>query len=249
MAENDIYNNEKKYFTFRDTIESYCKPPELQERKRKYWIKHQGNVEHFRLLFRKLEARDTSYIHRLRLSRILLIVTHILDKDLAKATREDIDKTMVFAHTVNKTVSSKQKFVRDVRFLWKLLFPEMDEKGRIDEGLTPYAVRHLSAKIDKSKQKLRGDKFSLSEFEQLVQSFADDPRMQAIITIALESLGRPQELLHRRIKDVELHDNYGKIYISSHGKEGTGFLRIMDSYFYLSQWLNKHPFKQNPALY
>ena len=156
---------------------------------------------------------------------------------------------MAFAHTVNKSSKSKRDFALDTKFIWRQLFPEKDEKGRIDDTIAPYPVRHLNGKVDKSKDTLRGDKFSYDEFERLVQAFSDDPRMQCLLTVSLESLGRPQELLQRKIKDVELKDNYAKIYITSHGKEGTGFLRVIDSYFYLAQWLNKHPLRKDPDAY
>ena len=144
---------------------------------------------------------------------------------------------------------TKKVFIINLKFIWRLLFSEKDEKGRIDESITPYVVRHLSSKIDKSRQKLRSDKLTYPEFEKLVKAFGTDMRMKAMITISLESLSRPQELLGRKIKDVELFDNYAKIYITEHGKEGTGFLRIIDSYQYLSEWLNQHPQKDNPEAY
>ncbi len=251
MVEDDIYGNEKRYNRLKANLNHYLEPPNKSERKRKYWIKYKGNLRHFKQLMRKFEARDNSYIRRLRLLRTFLIVNHVLDKDLETADRDDIDKVMAFAHGVNKSIKSKKDFVLDIKFIWKQLFPEKDERDRIDETLVPYAVRHLSSKIDKSKEKLRGDKFSYEEFEKLVKAFADDPRIQALLTISLESLSRPQELLGRKLKDVEMYDNYAKIYISEHGKEGTGFLRIIDSYFYLSQWLNKSPYsiKDNPEEY
>lgn len=61
-----------------------------------------------------------------------------------------------------------------------------------------------------------------------------------------ESLARPQELLWRKIKDLELHDNYALINISDHGKEGIGLLKCIDAYAYLVSWLNVHPYKNNP---
>ncbi|NIQ17155.1 MAG: hypothetical protein GTO02_23070, partial [Candidatus Dadabacteria bacterium] len=44
-------------------------------------------------------------------------------------------------------------------------------------------------------------------------------------------------------------DNYGKIWISEHGKEGTGFLEVIDSYPYVAEWLNQHPLKNNPEAF
>ena len=69
--------------------------------------------------------------------------------------------------------------------------------------------------------------------------------MQAYLTLSLESLARPQEILYTRIKDVELSDNYAKVYVSEHGKEGTKFLICIESYNYLTRWIDNHPFKGN----
>jgi hypothetical protein len=195
------------------------------------------------------DSRDTSYIRRCRLFRTLLLVGHFVEKDFAVVEREDIERLVGLANDVNRSSKSKRDFNLDVKFLWKQLFPERDEKGRIAENLFPYAVRHLSGKVDRSKAKLRGDKFSLDEFERLVTAFGSDPRMQCLLTVTLESLSRPQELLGRRLKDVELCDNYAKIYISEHGKEGVGFLRVIDSYPYLIRWLSVHPLRKNPSAY
>lgn len=62
----------------------------------------------------------------------------------------------------------------------------------------------------------------------------------------MESLGRPQEMLYIRIRDVEKYDNYAKLYIPDHGKEGCGVLQCIDSYPYLIKWLEQHPLKSDP---
>ena len=69
--------------------------------------------------------------------------------------------------------------------------------------------------------------------------------MQAYITLAVESLGRPQEICYVLIRDVELHDSYARIWISSHGKEGTKFLHCIDSYPYLIKWFSQHPHQRD----
>lgn len=249
MPDDDIYGNKGKYERFKDNLNNYLTPPKETDRKRKYWIKNKINIKYFKKMFDKFDARDNSYIRRLRLLRSFLIVAYVLDKDLSKVDRDDIDKVMGFAHTVNKSVKSKRDFALDTKFIWRQIFPELDEKGRPDETLVPYAVRHLSGKVDKSREKMRKDKYTLEEFKKLMDSFSNDPRMQCLLTTIQESLSRPQEILGRKIKDVEMHDNYAKIYITEHGKEGVGFLRIIDSYFYLSKWINSHPLKSDPEAY
>lgn len=249
MPENDIYDNEARFERFSSNLKALLVPPSAsnpKDRKRKYWIKNAVNLKHYRNLFKIFDANDTSYIRRLRLSRTLLMVCSATDKDIETLDRPDIDSIMAFAHKANHSPKSKRDFILDIKFIWRQLFGK-DEKGRQDSNVTPYAVRHLSGKIDKAKEKLRGDRFTLDDFEKLVQAFADDPRMQAILTLSFESLARPQELLMRNVGDLELYDNYGKLLISSHGKEGTGFLRIIDSFYYVSRWLNLHPLKHDKA--
>lgn len=242
MAENDIYNNEKRYKDFTEALKTYLQKP---EGKRKYQIQNEANLKYYDTLIKGFEARDVSFIRRLRLLRTFLIVTHTISKDLKDAARDDLDKVMAYFNGQKFSPKTKKDFVIDVKFIWKHILPEKDERGRIDETITPYAVRHLSSKVDKSREKRRTDKLSVEEFESLVSAFGNDVRMQALLTLALESLVRPQELLYTKIKDVELYDNYAKIYVSEHGKEGIKFLRCIDSFPYVSEWYNKHPQKKD----
>lgn len=69
MADNDIYNSKGKYERFKQEIKTYLQPP---EKIRKYQIKNPANLKHFQRLLFKLDARDGSYVRRLRLCHKLL---------------------------------------------------------------------------------------------------------------------------------------------------------------------------------
>lgn len=244
MAEDDIYGNKKRYENFVADFRNIIANAG-NDRRSKYACKHKPNLEYFVKLFNHFGARDLSFIRRLRIIQCVKFACHFFDKDFAECSRDDMDALMSAMHQVYNTPKSKETFIRELKLVWKILFPEKDEKGRPDETLVPYAVRHISPKIDKSRQKMRKDKFSLEEFESLVGYFGKDPRIQAFLTLSLESLARPQELLYVKIEDVKLFDNYAKIYISEHGKEGTGLIQCIDSYPYLAKWLSVHPNKGN----
>ena len=216
MADNDIYNNEKKYINFLANLEKLL-TKDKSNYHRKYYCKNPVNLQYFKRMAKLFDRKDNSFIRRLRLFRTLLIVVHVCKKDLVLCDREDIDEILAFSHSVNKSSKSKEDFIKDVKYIWKSLFPEKDEKDRIDETITPYVIRHLSPKIEKSKEKLRNDRLTWEEFEKLLNYFNNDSKMQAFLTISLESLSRPQEILYTRIKDVEISDNYAKIIISEHG--------------------------------
>ncbi|MEK6942504.1 MAG: site-specific integrase [Nanoarchaeota archaeon] len=248
MAEDDIYHNERIYGRFKKNLDQFVvKPEERQEvtKRGKYYCKNKDNLVYFEQLFKVFEAKDLSYVRRNRLLMSMRLICNSTDKDLKDLEREDVNSIVSFMHTSYKSPKSKSDFIRDLKHMWKVLFPEKDERERIDDTLVPYPVRHLSPKIDKSKEKRRGDKVTFEEFEKVVSFFSNDPRMQFYLTLSLESLGRPQEILYTKVKDVELYDNYAKIWISEHGKEGTGFLQCIDSYPYLIKWLEQHPLKKN----
>lgn len=243
MADNDIYNNEARYEYFKTHTEDYLTPPCGQ---RKFQIKNKANFQYIRKIIRRVEAKDLSYIRRLRLLRTYMMMCHYAEKDFSEFNRDDVDDLVIDTYANNRSDKSKSGFIIDLKHLWKIILPERDEKGRIDDTILPYPVRHLTSKIDRSRQKVRKDRITFEEYEKIIASFADDPRMQALLSIIFESLGRPQELMDRNLNDTEVYENYASITISQHGKEGVGILRVIDSYFYLSKWLNAHPLKHDP---
>src|SRR3989344_4381803 len=245
MAENDIYNSQRKYEKFKKTLNLLTIKPKTESTRKQYYCKNKANLEYFKRIFAVFEAKDTSYIRRLRLLQTFKLISYATEKNLAECDRNDIGKIVGLMHQHYISPKSKQDFIRDLKYLWRTLFPEVDERGRPDETIMPYVVRHLSATIDKSREKLRNDRLTWEEFEKILNYFNSDTRMQAYLFLALESLGRPQELLYIKVRDVELYDNYAKIYISEHGKEGTVFLQCIDSFPYVSKWYNEHPFKNN----
>ncbi len=244
MVENDIYNSEARYLRLRQNIKGWTFPAITG--KRKYWIKAPENCKYFDAIIAKSEAKDISYIRRVRLLQGLLVICHVIPKDLATADRKDIDELLTFAHTVKRTYESKKSFMEDIRHLWKILFPEKDHLGREDETLTPYVVRHIKTEPDKSRKKIRKDKQSIEEVAHVFELFFDRVDVQVALSLAYEGLARPQEILERKISDVELHDSYAKVWITEHGKEGTGFIPLIENVEYLKKWLLQHPLRNNP---
>jgi len=247
MAENDIYNSERRYLNFKNNIDEFKRKPINKNGKvaeRKYYCKNPSNLIYFKKLFRYFETIDISFVRRIRLLSTLKIISYVTSKDLKNINRTDIDDIMIY---VNKIYSPKSRagFIRNIRYIWKQLFPEKDKKGRIDETITPYIVRHLSGRVDKSRQKRKKDRLTMAEYEKLVKYFERDKRIQLFITLSFESLGRPQELLYLKLGDVNVFDNYAKVLISEKGKEGIGMLQCIDSYPYLVKWLEEYPLKKN----
>ncbi len=250
MAEEDIYKNKRAYLRTIDTLDELLlepsAPPQSARGRRKYFCRNRSNLAYFRALHQRFESRDTSYVRRNKVLQTLLFITHCTDKGLADCSRDDVDAFVGRAHAALRSPNSKRDFLKTTKWIWRALFPEADEHGRPDERLTPYAVRHLTSSVDKSQNTLRNDRLTADEFLRIVGYFSSDPQTQAFLAIAFESLARPQELCFRRLRDVELSEHHGRIWVSSHGKEGTKFLQCIDSYPYLVRWLEHHPHQADP---
>lgn len=244
MAEDDIYKSKARYEYVTNNLERLTKRPKKGSR-RKYYCKNKANLKYYKELMKYFELKDLSYIRRRKALYTMRVITYAIKKNLKDCERDDINQLVAYSHQVFKTVASKRDFIKDLKCIWRILFPETDMKGRIDETITPYVVRHISRKVDKSKEKLRNDRFTQKEFQSIVEFFADEPKMQAYLMLAFESLGRPQEILYTKVKDYQFFDNFAKVWISEHGKEGTGFLQCIDSYPYILQWFRNHPLKKN----
>lgn len=251
MADEDIYGNKRKYMSLsRNWARLLEKPSEPPRRGvRKYYCRNGANLAYFEKLHRYFQARDLSYVRRLRVASVLLFLVHWTDKDLSYCTREDVDALIARGHEVYLTPASKIDFLKAVKLIWRTLFPVLDEQGLVDETLVPHPVRHLSCRVEKSSERLRNDRLSFEEAKSILVFFSAEPRMQAYVALALESLGRPQEICYTRIRDVELHDGHAKVWVSEHGKEGAKFLQCIDSYPYLLRWLDRHPFLHDTNAY
>ena len=179
MAEDDIYGNKEKYERAKATLEDLAVPQFRRKggrgSVRKFYCKTPTNLQYFRKLFAHFEARDVSYVRRNRVLQTVRIACHATTKDLADCDRDDINKMLALVHEHYRSPESIRTFVTDLKHVWKVLFPETDARGRPDDTLIPYAVRHLSGRIDKSRQKLREDKLSWEEFERVVNYFGADP--------------------------------------------------------------------------
>lgn len=246
MAEDDMYGNKAKYERIIANLESFVQKPSGTG---KYCCKSPKNLKYFEQLIQHFEMQDLSFIRRLRVLQVLKLITSVVEKDLVECDRDDINKVVAFSHTTHLTAESKRDFIKDLKRIWRVLFPERDHQGRVDETLTPYAVRHLSRKVDRSKVKLRNDRLTQEQFMNILNFFSQDPQIQAYLMLALESLGRPQEILYTKVKDYEFYDNWAKVWIREHGKEGPGFLQCIDAYPYVVEWYHKHPLKDKPEAF
>ena len=72
-------------------------------------------------------------------------------------------------------------------------------------------------------------------------------RNKAILSLMWDLNARPHEITLLRIKNLRLKDRYGEGEIPYEAKTGTGPILLSTSFVYVRDWLNAHPFKNEPS--
>ncbi|HYA83567.1 MAG TPA: hypothetical protein VEH06_08995, partial [Candidatus Bathyarchaeia archaeon] len=71
-------------------------------------------------------------------------------------------------------------------------------------------------------------------------------RNKAIITLLWDLYARNHEITALRIKDIILNGQYGEGTIPYNTKTGGGPILLTSSFTYVRDWINRHPFKNEP---
>lgn len=103
----------------------------------------------------------------------------------------------------------------------------------------------------KSKKHLRDSPYGVSDIWELddvltIVSYEPELRNQAIVTLLWDLDARNHEITALRIRDIILDEQYGEGNIPSNTKTGGGPILLTSSFTYVRDWINKHPFKNEP---
>jgi integrase len=103
----------------------------------------------------------------------------------------------------------------------------------------------------KPKRTKRLSPYSESEIwerDELLTLIKYEPhlRNKAILSLMWDLNARPHELTLLRIKNIRLKEAYGEGEIPHQAKTGSGPILLMMSFCYVRDWINQHPFKNEP---
>jgi len=88
----------------------------------------------------------------------------------------------------------------------------------------------------------------LWEKEDLLAIIKYEPykRNKAILSLLWDLDARPHEVTLLKIKHIRIKERYGEGEIPHDAKTGTGPILLTMSFTYVRDWLNEHPFKNEP---
>lgn len=159
-------------------------------------------------------------------------------KDDIKALIGKIEKKTFYVKKLGKEIPYQESTKRDFRITIRKFYKWL-------RGLEEYPdeVKWLKSKSKKCERiKLPEETLTEEEIKKLINT-ADNPRDKAFISILYESGCRIGELLFLRLKHIKF-DQYGA-QILVNGKTGFRRIRIISSVPFLTEWINKHPEKND----
>jgi len=191
-----------------------------------------------------LKFKDECFSNGLSIGRVvkyiyyLLKLSHWLGMDFEKAKREDIKRLVTEIEKCSYVDFSKKELKTCVKKLYKWL--------RDSEDYPPEVrwIRPGNKKL--SRIKLPEELLTEDDVVKLINA-TQNVRNKAFVSMIYETGCRIGEILFIRLKHISV-DQYGA-QILVDGKTGRRRIRIISSVPYLTEWINKHPFKENPEAY
>lgn len=175
---------------------------------------------------------------------IILSLTRLLEKDWIHTTKEDMEN-LVFnvnkkfsgnGQETNTTVDHKKILKRFYRWL------RLGTRNFVEVG-DPPETKWIKPKYVQDKI-VRENLISEEDLERLLRACGGNQRDRAFVHCHIEAGTRPGEILNLRIKHVKF-DKYGAV-LHVDGKTGPRSVRLIKSTPDLANYLDKHPFKDDP---
>src|ERR687897_1132078 len=113
------------------------------------------------------------------------------------------------------------------------------------EWVTPDFVKIKNKKTKRISPYLDNELWEKDDLLIIIK-YESYKRNKAILALLWDLDARPHELTLLKIKHIRLKDKYGEGEIPHEAKTGTGPILLTTSFPYVRDWLNEHPFKNEP---
>jgi len=174
----------------------------------------------------------------LKYSQLLRWLSDNLGVKFEKATRDEIENLVV-------KINTNSNWSEWTKYDYKVAIKKFYKWFNGGEECHPVA-KWIPTKISKCKQRLPEDLLTEEEVKKLVE-FAPSTRDKAYVITLYETGCRNGEMLNIKLKHVSF-ESQGTI-LRVHGKTGSRRVMVITSAPYLRDWINNHPYKNDPNAY
>jgi hypothetical protein len=142
-------------------------------------------------------------------------------------------------------------YLQRIKYFFRWLFNEKLRQEGNEESLDPSDwVTPSFMKIKEKKSKrispyLESEIWDKDDFQTIIK-YEPFKRNKAGLSLLWDLDARPHEISGLKIKHVKLKQKYGEGEIPFESKTGTGPILLTFSFPYVRDWINEHPFKNEP---
>ena len=221
-----------------------------------------GNIVNKDLIleyYRYLISRDTSINYQKDNIKLLLLFGKFLEiKTFHEVKERETIVAFLDTRRKSKEEDSEQKWITTWNdYLWRLKMfyrwlynvklkgDNQHNYSDFNNWITPDFVN-----IHKKKTKRLSpyNECDIWEKEELISiiKYEAYKRNKAILTLLWDFNARPHEITLMRIKNIRLREKYGEGEVHYEAKTGSGPILLTFSFPYVRDWLNEHPFRNEP---
>ncbi|MGE5634259.1 MAG: hypothetical protein ACM3VV_03435, partial [Deltaproteobacteria bacterium] len=131
------------------------------------------------------------------------------------------------------------------RWLYNYKDKELDDDAQFSEWITPDFVQIRKKKTKRISPYLENELWEREDLLTIIK-YESYKRNKAILTLLWDLNARPHEITLLKIKHIRLKEKYGEGEIPYEAKTGTGPILLTTSFPYVRDWLNEHPYKNEP---
>jgi len=170
----------------------------------------------------------------------LVKFNRLLKKPFTEANKNDIRRVVAIMEQTDLSPETKKCFKTMIRKLYRFL------RGVEEKNVYPEEVRWITTHIPINNRKLPEELLSEEEIQQIVRR-CKTLRDKALILTLAESGCRVSEIGTMQIKHVSFEEYGTRLHVN--GKTGMRKILVVNSTPYLQEWINQHPFNDDPNSY
>ncbi|HEU4822284.1 MAG TPA: hypothetical protein VFS97_02555 [Nitrososphaeraceae archaeon] len=197
---------------------------------------HMNNSLKTNMAFATFIGSDTTFYDIQRKEQIV----DFLDTKI-KSKEEDPDR---------KCITTWNDYLNDIKYFFRWLYnTKIRKKGESDESSSDWETpTYASIKEKKTKRISPYLETELWELEELllVIKYESFKRNKAALALFWDLDARNHEVTLLKIKHVRLKERYGEGEIPYQAKTGSGPILLTVSFPFVRDWLNEHPFRNEP---
>jgi integrase/recombinase XerD len=204
-----------------------------------------------------MTERDLSKNHKINNLKVIMSYANYLGPEISFHDRNKVEQILSFLDTKKKEAENDPErrwittwnyYLNRLKLFFRWLYNRNTSKsGEIDmsDWNTP---RFVQIKLKKTKRVSPYSESELWDKDDIlfITKYESYKRNKAILALLWDLDARPHEITLLKIKHISIRERYGEGEVPHEAKTGGGPILLTCSFPYVRDWLNEHPFKNEP---